>query len=100
MIPTPRSVLTWPLRQFGLDGGHTLSNANPTAAQTRAAQIEQFAYLTTRIAAADQNVAVLTCPQSYRDLNTGVDVVVLRDGKLARLSLVLDKHVLDQIYGG
>ncbi len=100
MILTPSSVLTWPLRQLGLDAGHALSNANLSAAQTRAAQIEQFAYLTSRIAAADNNVAVLTRPNSCRDPNTGVDVVVFRDGKLSRVSLALDRHVLDQIYGG
>ena len=62
IVDSLRTVAGYPLRQLGLDPGHADRQFQPSAARTRAAGIEQFAYPTGRIAAEDERVAVLTRP--------------------------------------
>jgi hypothetical protein len=99
IVGTVRTVATWPLRQLGLGSGHTIANATPTDERIRAARIEQFAYLTSRIAAEDGRVAVLTRSTGGDKPTNEVDVLVFRNGELIKLSLALDTDMLDAIYG-
>jgi hypothetical protein len=45
MIMDPRNVILLPLKPFGLEPGHALSNARPTALQVHAWREEQRAYI-------------------------------------------------------
>jgi hypothetical protein len=94
-----RTVAGWPLRQFGLESGHAIANANPSAERTRAAQIEQIVYVTSRLAADDENVAVLSRPTHGDKPTNEVEILVFRGGKLIKLPLALDTDLLHAIYG-
>lgn len=99
IVGTFHTVVSWPLRRLGLASGHTIANASPSAERIRAARIEQFAYLTGRIAAEDERVAVLTRSTGSDKPTNEVDVLVFRNGELITLSLALDTEMLDAIYG-
>jgi hypothetical protein len=98
IVDAVRSVAVWPLRQLGLEPGHAVANAKPTAERTRAAQIEEFAYVTSRIAAHDERIAVLSQPPGARRPNA-LRAMMFRDGHLVKVDIALADDVLDAIYG-
>ena len=106
MITDPvRYLVVWPLRQLGLVSSRAIENAKLTPQRKQAAQIEQFAYIASRIAAVDENVAVLTQPIRIPDPGTDADetnqveAVVFRHGELTRVRIALDPSVLAALYG-